>query len=313
MNEPPLVTRDDITAAAQRIDAHVRTTPIIRMETGAFGIQAALVLKLESLQHTGSFKVRGAFNRMLSADVPPAGVIAASGGNHGVAVAYAAQRLGHVSEIFVPRTAASVKVERLRRYGARVTQVGERYADALLASQARARETGALEVHAFDQPEVVAGQGTLGREFQAQAPEVETLLVAVGGGGLIAGVASWTASEVRVVSVEPEAAPTLHAALQAGRPTTVPVAGVAVDALGASRVGEIAFAVARRHIERAVLVDDEAILAARRVLWDELRIATEPSGAAAFSALLSGAYRPREGERVGVVICGGNADPRTLA
>ncbi len=306
------IQRSDIEAAAARIGPHVRVTPVLPLAPGAFGLSVPLVLKLESLQHAGSFKSRGAFNRLLSAAVPPAGVIAASGGNHGVAVAYAARQLGHTAEIFVPETASPVKVERLRHHGARVTQVGARYAEALAASAARARETGALVVHAYDQPEVVAGQGTLGRELQAQAPDIDTVLVAVGGGGLIGGVAAWYAGAARVISVEPEGAPTLAAALEAGQPVPVGVRGVAMDSLGASEVGELAFTIATRHVERALLVTDDAIVGAQRALWEDLRLIAEPGGATALAALLSGAYRPAPGERVAVIVCGGNADLRRL-
>jgi threonine dehydratase len=301
------VTREDIEQAALRIAPYVRETPVLTLEDGAFGLPGRLLLKLEFAQHSGSFKPRGAFNRLLSAAVPAAGVIAASGGNHGAAVAFAARRLGHRAEIFVPEIAAPVKVERLRRYGARVTVVGASYADALAASAARAAETGALVVHAYDQPEVVAGQGTLARELARQAPDLDTLLVAVGGGGLIAGIAAWYGGRTRVVGVEPERAPTLAAALAAGRPVDVEVGGVAADSLGARRIGTIALDIARRGVERVILVPDDAILAAQRALWEEARLVVEPGGAAALAALASGRYRPAEGERIGVVLCGANA------
>lgn len=291
----------------------MRVTPILRMEVSAWGQEAPIVLKLEHLQHTGSFKPRGAFNRILSQSVPPAGVIAASGGNHGAAVAYAAQRLGHRAEIFVPEVCPPIKVARLREYGAEVTQVGATYADALRASQARAGETGALVVHAYDQPEVIAGQGTVGVELAWQAPALDTVLVAVGGGGLIAGIAAWYAGAARVIGVEPQAAPTLAAALDAGEPVDVTVGGLAADALGATRVGAEAFAIARRWVDRVVLVGDDQIGAAQRALWHDLRIVAEPGGATAVAALLSGAYRPAPGERVGVVVCGGNTEPQALA
>jgi threonine dehydratase len=306
------IQRADIESAAERIARHVRVTPVLRLAAGAFDCPGPLVLKLESLQHAGSFKPRGAFNRLLSAAAPRAGVIAASGGNHGLAVAYAARQLGYQAEIFVPETASPVKIERLRRYGAAVTLIGSRYADALAASEARARETGALVVHAYDQPEVVAGQGTLGRELQEQAPELDTVLIAVGGGGLIAGVGAWYAGSARLVGVEPEGAPTLARALAAGRPVPVDVSGIAIDSLGASQVGELAFAIASQCVERVALVDDESLLRAQRALWEELRVIVEPGGAAALAVLLSGVYRPEPGERVGVVLCGGNADLRRL-
>jgi threonine dehydratase len=304
--------RAEIEAASQRIAGYVRTTPIMHLEAGIWGLDAQVTLKFEQLQHTASFKPRGAFNRILSNRVPEAGVIAASGGNHGIAVAYAAQKLGHRAEIFVPEVCAPVKVERLRSYGALVSIVGANYAEALVASQARAEQTGALVVHAYDQPEVVAGQGTLGYEFSQQAPELDTILIAVGGGGLIGGVAGWFASDVRVIGVEPELAPSMARTLSAGKPVDVEVGGVAVDSLGARRVGKLAFELARQYVERVALVSDESIRAAQRALWNDLRIVAEPGGATATAALLSGAYQPAPGERVGVVICGGNADLHSL-
>ncbi|HXR66008.1 MAG TPA: threonine/serine dehydratase [Ktedonobacteraceae bacterium] len=304
--------RAEIGAASQRIAGYVRTTPIMHLEAGIWGLDAKVTLKFEQLQHTASFKPRGAFNRILSNQVPQAGVIAASGGNHGIAVAYAAQKLGHRAEIFVPEVCAPVKVERLRSYGALVSIVGANYAEALVASQERAEQTGALVVHAYDQPEVVAGQGTLGYEFSRQAPELDTILIAVGGGGLIGGVAGWFAGDVRVIGVEPELAPSMARTLSAGEPVDVEVGGVAVDSLGARRVGRLAFELARQYVERVALVSDESIRAAQRALWNDLRIVAEPGGATATAALLSGAYQPAPGERVGVVVCGGNADLRVL-
>lgn len=304
--------RPEIEAAHTRIAGYVRRTPIIHLEENVWGLPAHVVLKLEYLQHTGSFKARGAFNRILSQQVPPAGIIAASGGNHGAAVAYAAQRLGHRAEIYVPEGCPPVKVERLRRYGAQVTLAGANYGEALLASQARAAQTGALVVHAYDQPEVIAGQGTVGYELAQQASELDTVLVAVGGGGLIAGIAAWFAGRVRVVGVEPERAPTLATALETGDPVDVAVGGIAVDSLGATRVGTAAFALAKRYVDHVALVSDEQIRAAQQTLWNDLRIVAEPGGAAASAALLSWVYRPASGERVGVVVCGGNTDPGML-
>ncbi|HXT36669.1 MAG TPA: serine/threonine dehydratase, partial [Chloroflexota bacterium] len=246
MNE---VTRADIMSAVRRISPYVRRTPVIDLEAGAFGIDARLTLKLELLQHGGSFKARGAFNRILAAAVPPAGVIAASGGNHAIAVAHAARRLGHRAEIFVPVVCPPVKVELLQHLGAEVTQVGAVYAEAFAACQARAETTGALLVHAYNQPEVVAGQGMVGWEFAAQSPDLDTVLVGVGGGGLIAGVAAWYAGAARVIGVEPERSPALTWALEAGEPVDVTVGGVAVDSLGASRAGDLAFAIARRWVD----------------------------------------------------------------
>jgi threonine dehydratase len=305
--------RAEIEAASIRVAGYVRTTPIIHLEAGAWGLDARVVLKFEQLQHTGSFKPRGAFNRLLSSSVPPAGVIAASGGNHGLAVAYAARQLGHRAEIFVPEVCPPIKVERLRSYGAIVTQIGAAYAEALRASQARAEQTGALVVHAYDQPEVVAGQGTLGLEFERQTPDLDTVLIAVGGGGLIGGVAAWFEGCVRVIGVEPESAPSMAKALKAGEPIDTEVGGVAVDSLGARRVGSLAFSLFKQYGERVVLVSDESIRAAQRTLWNDLRIIAEPGGATATAALLSGTYQPAPGERVGVVICGGNTDPGLLA
>ena len=304
-----MIQPNDVEAAAQRIAPHVRVTPVLALEPRAFGSAAQLTLKLELMQHTGSFKARGAFNRILSAQVPDAGVIAASGGNHGAAVAYAARQLGHVAEIFVPERTPDIKVERLRRYGARVVLSGASYAEAYAASRQRAAQSGALEVHAYDQPEVVAGQGTLGRELEAQAPDLDTVLVAVGGGGLIAGVAAWYASRVRVVAVEPERCPTLYSAVEAGEPVDVEVSGVAADSLGARCIGRLAFDVAQQQVHSVVLVSDEEIRASQRALWDSLRILAEPGGAAALAGLRSGKYQPAPGERVGVIVCGGNTDP----
>jgi threonine dehydratase len=302
------VTRRDIDAAATRIGRHVRRTPVIDVEAGTFG-DHALVLKLELLQHAGSFKPRGAFNRVLLADVPAVGLVAASGGNHGVAVAHVAQALGHRAEVFVPATSPAAKVERIRALGATVAVGGAIYDDAQAAATARAEETGAVLVHPYDHADIVAGQGTVGRELDEQAPELDTVLVAVGGGGLIAGVASWFAGAVRVVSVEPTTIPAMHAALAAGHPVEVSVSGLAADSLGATRVGAVPFACAAPVVADAVLVDDEAIRAAQRALWRSLRVMAEPGGAAALAAVLSGAYVPGAGERVAVVVCGGNVDP----
>lgn len=314
------VSRDDIRAAAYRIDAYVRRTPTIDVTPASFVADAealehtndfALNLKLELLQHTGSFKPRGAFNRILSSTVTASGVIAASGGNHGIATAFAARALAHRAEIFVPQIASPVKVARLRELGAAVQIIGASYAEAFAASEARGRETGALAVHAYDQPETVAGQGTFALEWSEQA-ELDTVLVAVGGGGLIAGAACWWQGAVRVVAVEPERCPTLHRALAAGAPVDVEVGGLAADSLGARRIGGIAFAAARDWVAQSVLVSDAAIGRAQRALWRELRIAAEPGGATAMAALLEGRYQPQPGERVGVLVCGGNVDPATL-
>jgi threonine dehydratase len=303
-----MITNTAIQDASQRIAPHIHRTPVMALEPGAFGIDASLFLKLESLQHTGSFKPRGAFNCILSSSVPEAGVIAASGGNHGAAVAFAAHKLGYRAEIFVPTISPSNKVERLRSYGAEVRVTGRDYAEALAASQERAAKTGALVVHAYDDARVLAGQGTLGMELEEQEPGLDSLLIAVGGGGLIGGVACWYQDRVRVVSVEPERAPSLAKALAAGRIVEVEVSGVAADSLGARRVGELMFPIARKFVSRALLVNDEQIIHAQRTLWQKLRLIAEPGGATALAALLSGAYRPAAGERVGVVICGANAE-----
>ena len=297
-----MLERAEIEQAAERIASHVRRTPVI-------ALNPHVVLKLELMQHTGSFKPRGAFNRMLAQPVPLAGVIAASGGNHGAAVAWAARTLGHAAEIFVPGTTPAYKQARLRGYGAHLTLAGNSYAEALAASRERAAQTRALELHAYDQPEIVAGQGTLAREWQAQSPELDTVIVAVGGGGLIAGIAAWYAGRIRVVAVETEGCPTLNRALAAGQPVDVEVSGIAADSLGARRIGGIAFEIAQRYVAHSVLVGDAQLEQARRTLWEDFRVAAEPGGAAALAALLSGAYRPERDEKVGVLICGGNAPP----
>lgn len=303
----------DIEAAAGRIAGHVRVTPVLRPGAGAFGLDLDLVLKLELLQHTGSFKPRGAFNRILANEVPPAGVIAASGGNHAAAVAHAATELGIPAEIHVPEAAPAIKLERLARYPVDVRRTGALYDDAQAACDLRAAETGALVCHPYDLPEVLAGQGTVGRELEGQAPEVDTVLVAVGGGGLIGGVTSWYRGRTKVVAVEPETSRCLGAALDAGGPVEVPVAGLASDSLGAKRVGAWPFAAAQAWVDHAVTVTDTAIADAQRALWRELRLVVEPGGAAALAALLSGAYRPELDERVAVLVCGANTDPATVA
>ena len=277
------------------------------MDGADFGLRdVRLSLKLELLQHTGSFKARGAMTNLLLREVPEAGVVAASGGNHGVAVAYAAGRLGKPARIFVPRVCSPAKIERIRGYGADLVITGERYDDALVASREWAAESGALSVHAYEQRETLLGQGTTGLEFEEQDPGLDTLLVAVGGGGLIGGIAAWYAGRVRIIGVEPEKAPTLARALEAGRPVDAEAGGIAADSLAPKRVGEMMFPIAQRYVSRSCLVEDDAIAAAQRALWDVLRVVAEPGGAAAFSALLSGRYRPAAGERVGVLVCGGN-------
>lgn len=307
------ISRSDVELAAGRIASYARQTPLLHLEMGAFGLPGQLTLKLELLQHSGSFKARGAYNLLLSRPVPPVGVVAASGGNFGLAIAHAARRLGHRAVVFVPKVTPEAKRVKLRALGAEVVIAGDFYADALEASLLQARDTGALFAHAYDQPEVVAGQGTCARELEGQCPDVETVLVAVGGGGLIGGTATWFQGRVRVVSVESERTPTLAAALRAGQPVDVEVGGVAADSLGARRIGEQGFEAARRWVDRAILVSDDAILAAQKALWDEVKVLCEPGSAAPLAALLTGAYVPEPDERVAVVVCGGNLDPRGLA
>jgi threonine dehydratase len=301
------IDRAGIAAAHGIIRPYVRRTPVIEVDGADFGLGALrCFLKLEFMQHAGSFKARGAFANLLLRAVPAAGVVAASGGNHGVAVAYAAMRLGKPARIFVPSIASPVKMARIRECGAELVVGGERYADALAASQDWARTSGALQIHAFDQPETLLGQGSVALEFEEEVPELDTLLVAVGGGGLIGGIAAWHAGAVRVVGVEPEAAPTLTRALACGRPVDAEAGGIAADSLAPKQVGALMFPIAQRYVERVILVTDEAIQAAQQILWNTLRIVTEPGGAAACAALLLGQYRPRADERVGVLLCGGN-------
>ena len=297
-----------IAKAHSEIEEYIRKTPVITLPEGAFGIEAHLTLKLELMQHSGSFKARGAFNRILQNTVPPSGVIAASGGNHGGAVAYAARRLGYPAEIFVPTICSPTKVQRLKDYGAQVTIIGRDYIEALGECDRRARETQSLIVHAFDQSEVIAGQGTVGLELEKQAPGLDTVLVSVGGGGLIAGISAWYQNRIQVVSIEPEKAPTLHASLSAGKQVEVEVGGIAADALGSRRVGAMMLPIAQQYVSQTVLVDEESIIKAQQLLWDELRIAAEPAGVVPIAALISGRYSPSPDEKVGIIICGGNVD-----
>ncbi|NUT37375.1 MAG: threonine/serine dehydratase [Hamadaea sp.] len=303
----------DIEAAARRIRGQVRKTPLIEVTRGTFGVDAPLVLKLELLQHTGSFKPRGLFNRALIRPVPAAGLVIASGGNAALALLHVGRQLGHPVEVFVPRTAPEVMVAKLRQYGARVHQVGTAFADAAVAAERGAAQSGALLMHAYDQPEIVAGQGTVALELEQQCPDVDTVLVACGGGGLVGGIATWYGRRVKVVAVEAEGSPTLAAARAAGERVTIGVSGVAADALGASRIGAIAWEIARHAIDDVVVVPAQAILDARQRLWNELRICAEPGAAAPLAALTGGGYVPRPGERVAVIVCGGNSDPATLA
>lgn len=308
-----MITRDDVLAAEKRISKHIRRTPLLRGGTSS----APLWLKCEFLQHTGVFKARGAFNRQLAAlergELDPAvGVVAASGGNAGLANAYAAATLGVPATVFVPENAPRVKVERLLAYNATVRQVGAEYVEAYEAAQEYVAQSGALFCHAYDQPEIAAGAGTIAEEILRDEPGIDTIVVAVGGGGLYAGLAAAASGRAKIVAVEPVTIPTLHAALEAGRPVDVSVSGIAADSLGARRVGEIAFSMASKEPPVSVLVDDEAIIAARALLWSEYRIPAEYGAATAFAALTAGAYVPREDERVAVIICGANTDPSTL-
>ena len=306
-----MISRTDVEAAWALIRPHVRCTPAIELAAGSLAIAAPLALKLESLQLSGSFKGRGAFHKLLATKVPAAGIVAASGGNHGAAAAYAARALGHKAEIFVPTIASPAKVARLKTYGAVVHQIGAVYAEARAASEARAAETGALIVPAYEDPVVFAGAGSVALEFAEQA-RFDTLLVAVGGGGLIAGCAAAIGAGTKIVAVETEGTPTLHEALKAGRPVEVKISGIAADALGASLIGTPNFEVAQKLVARSVLVSD-AVRTAQRALWEELRVVAEPAGATGLAALMAGAYKPVAGERVATLVCGANTDPGSVA
>jgi threonine dehydratase len=313
MESDDAIGRNEIAATERLIRPHIRRTPVIGVDGADFGLGAQrLSFKLELTQHAGSFKTRGAFANLLMRDVPAAGVVAASGGNHGAAVAYAAMKRGVRAKIFVPSIASPAKIARIRDYGADLVVGGERYAQALAASEAWAAQTGALAVHAFDQNETLLGQGTVGLELEEQLADLDTLLVGVGGGGLIAGIAAWYARNIRVVGVEPEAAPTLTRALAAGAPVDAEAGGIAADSLAPRRVGERVFPIAQRYVERVVLVPDDAIRHAQKALWSVLRIVVEPGGAAAFAALLSGRYQPRPEEHVGVLLSGANTTAVTF-
>ncbi len=317
------ITAADITAAADRIAPHVHETPLWRLPSRALGLPAdappfEVLLKLEHLQRSGSFKARGMFNRLLANTIPPAGVIAASGGNAGIATAVAARALGVRAEVYVPSVISAAKRARLAALGAEVVIAGEVYAEALEACEARQRETGALMTHAYDQIEVVAGAGTLARELEAQSatwghPAPDAVLVSVGGGGLIGGIAAWFAGRSRVIGLEPELAPTLFRAREAGAPVDVQVGGIAADSLGARRIGCIAWEIAQRHVAQAELLGDDAIRDAQRFLWRELKLAVEPAAALPLAALRSGVVRPRAGECVALILCGANLDPATLS
>jgi len=304
---PPELAADAVRAAYARIAPHVRRTPVVTVDGADFGFPSVrLVFKLELTQHAGSFKTRGAFNNLLSRRVPAAGVVAASGGNHGAAVAYAAMKLGHPATIFVPTVASPTKIEQIRSYGARLEVGGERYNDALLASQRFLESSGAMSIHAYEQMETLQGQATVALELEEQAPDLDALLVAVGGGGLIGGIVSWYRGRIPVVGVEPELAPTLTRALEAGEPVDSPAGGIAADSLAPKRVGTLMFPIAQRYLAGTVLVTDEAIRDAQRALWKTLRVVAEPGGAAALAALLSGRWQPKAGQTIGVLVCGGN-------
>jgi len=307
------ISRDDIRAAQQRIGPYLRRTPVWRLDSGAFGHDGPVSLKLEFLQHAGSFKSRGAFNTLLAKPVPAAGVAAASGGNHGAAIAFAASRLGIPARIFVPEISSPAKIAAIRSFGAEIVIGGARYADAQEACDLYVAETGALRAHPFDADTTIAGQGTVALEWDEDDASLDTVLVAVGGGGLVAGLAAWWVDRVKVVGVEPEGSRALHAALEAGRPVDVDVNSVAADSLGARRIGELPFAIAREAVDHVALVKDTAITQAQAMLWRDYRLAIEPGGAAPVAALISGAYRPRRGERVGVLLCGANVDLARLA
>lgn len=298
------ITREAITRAATRIAPHARRTPVV--DVMVEGVELPVTLKLELLQHSGSFKARGAFNNLVAAQVGPGGIATASGGNHGAAVAYAARELGHKARIFVPEISSPAKVARIASYGAEIVQKGANYNEALALCDTYIVESGAVSVHAYDSEATLEGQGTLGRELEAQAPGLDTLLVAVGGGGLIGGIAAWYQSAVKIVGVEPQTCNTLHAALAAGERVAVKPSGLATDSLGATTVGRLMFEIAKDHVSQVVLVSDDDIRNAQRKLWRDMQLVTEPGGATAFAALLSGAYKPQTDERVGVVVCGAN-------
>jgi threonine dehydratase len=312
------VNREAVEAAVARLRPHegafLRRTPLWKLPGAAFGVDCAEVwLKLEHLQASGSFKARGMLNRLLANDIPPTGVIVASGGNAGIATAAAARRLGVRCEVFVPSVCSPAKQARLRELGAEVVISGDVYAQALQSSLQRQRETGALLTHAYDQPEVVAGAGTIALEIEQQGGRPDSILVSVGGGGLIAGIAAWFERDVRVVALEPELAPTLHAARAAGTPVDVDVAGVAADSLGARRIGAIAWDETQRHVRDAMVLPDAAIREAQLALWKEFKLAVEPAAALGLAALRSGAYAPAPDEHVCLVLCGANLDPASLS
>lgn len=303
-----MVSPEDIRQAYQRIGPYVRATPVVTLEAGALCL-VPVTLKLEHLQHSGSFKCRGAFNTLLSHDVPEAGVVAVSGGNHGAAVAYAATQLGHKSTVFVPDYASQVKMDRMRGFGADVIPSGNDFQAVIEKFEAYARETGALAIHPFDAPSVLAGQGTVALEFEDQIPDLDTVIVSVGGGGLIGGISSWFGDRVNVVAVESEGTATYATALRDGKDAVITPNGISADSLGAPRLGALAYAALTAAKRPSILVTDEQIIAAQQRLWDVARIVGEPGAATALAALTSNAYKPEKDERVGVLVCGGNAAP----
>ena len=308
-----MISRDQIQQTERIIRPYIRRTPILEVDGADFGLDSIkIVFKLELFQHSGSFKARGAFTNILTREVPPVGVVAASGGNHGAAVAFAAMKLQKPATIFVPTVAAATKLDRIRSYGAELVITGDRYAQSLEASEAWTTKSGALPIHAYEGTETLLGQGTLGLELEQQAPQLDSLLVAVGGGGLIGGVAAWYQDRVKMVAVEPFAAPTLERALSAGRPVDAPAGGIAADSLAPRQVGKQMFPIAQKYVREVVLVTDEEIVEAQKKLWQTVRVLAEPGGAAAFAGLLSGRYKTKPGERVAVIVCGGNTDKVNL-
>jgi threonine dehydratase len=302
-----VISADQIRSTYELLAPHIRCTPVLDVDGADFDLTlGSLSLKLESLQHAGSFKSRGAFTNLLTRKVPDMGVVAASGGNHGAAVAFAAMKLRVPAKIFVPSVASPAKIRQINDYRADLVIAGQCYADALAASESWVSQSGAMSVHAYDQTETLLGQGTVGLEFEQQRNMLDTLLISVGGGGLIAGIAAWYRGRVRVVGVEPEEAPTLTRALEAGRPADTEGGGIAADSLAPRRVGELVFPIVQSYVAQTILVTDEAIREAQRLLWKVMRVVAEPGGAAAFASLISGRYVPHPDERVGVLICGGN-------
>ncbi|HEU4510289.1 MAG TPA: threonine/serine dehydratase [Pyrinomonadaceae bacterium] len=307
MTNTSALSRERIQETEKLIRGYVRRTPVMEVDGADFGLgPMRIVFKLELFQHSGSFKARGAFTNILTREVPEAGVVAASGGNHGAAVAFAAMRLGKRATIFVPSVASPAKLDRIRSYGAKLVIAGDRYSESLEASEAWTKESGALPIHAYEDVETLLGQGTLGLELEEQDPKLDSVLIAVGGGGLIGGVAAWYQNRVKTIAVEPFTAPTLDYALKAGRPVDAPAGGIAADSLAPRQIGQRMFPIAQQFVREVVLVEDEEIVEAQKRLWETVRIVAEPGGAAAFAALLSGRYKTEPGERVGVVVCGGN-------